>query len=44
MNRKDFTLTLKIVDEFGRIIFKMNSVPVERGVRELTKFVNGKLR
>jgi len=44
MNNKTFTLTVKIVDDFGRTIFKINSAPVDKGVRELVKFVNSKLK
>lgn len=43
-DRKTFTMSVKIMDEFGRNLFKINNSPVDKGVRELVKFVNAKLK
>jgi len=44
MKRKDFSLTAKIVDEFGKTLFKLNSVPIDKGLSQLIKYVNSKLK
>lgn len=42
--KKYFSITVKIVDDFGKVLFKLNGTPLEKGMKELNKFWYGKLK